>query len=179
MIEIKLLTFFTMEDEKSLGLNGFDTDSVYEVVKDESGDDITISLKLKKLKKSIRKEWPHLESDIAMFEDIIKQGYSYAAYENGRLVGVVIAEKKHNSMWITEIVVADFCRNKGIGSLLLGKLTEVVERESINCIELETQSINYPAVSFYRKKGFELHGFNMPVQSDIDNETILYMRKMI
>lgn len=183
MIEIKLLTSFTMEDEKSLGLNGFDTDVIYEVTKENSDDEMTVSLKRVTLKEPMRREWPHQESDIDLYKDIIKQGYSYGAYKDDQLVGVVMTEYKEleHSLWITEIVVADHCRHMGIGSVLWDKVIQTANRAQINYIELETQSTNYPAISFYRKNGFEVNGLDMleNLNETINNEVILKMKKLL
>lgn len=182
MLQIKKLKTFTMEDEKSFGLNGFDTSGIYEVIKEEKSDEIKISLKLKKLDNPMRKEWPHLESDIVMYSKIIKQGYSFGAYQNNKLVGVLIAENRkwNNSIWIAELAVSDKCRGNGIGSALMDKLFQIADINQIRLIGLETQNINLPAISFYRKKGFEIDGLDISLYSNDDilnNEIAIYMNK--
>jgi len=184
MLQVKKITTFTMEDEISFGLNGFYTNEIYEISKEERSEEIKISLKLKKLDQPIKKEWPHLESDIVMYNEIIKQGYSFGAYEDNKLVGVLIAEFRtwNNSLWIAEIVVADNCRGKGIGNALMDDLIHIANENQIRVIGLETQSINLPAISFYRKKGFEVDGLDLSLYSNDDiekNEVALFMKKKI
>jgi len=184
MLQVKKLTTFTIEDELSFGLNGFYTNEIYEVTKEEKHDEIKIALKLKKLDKPMKKEWPHLESDMKMYNEIIEQGYSLGAYKNDKLVGVVIAENRqwNNSLWIAEIVVAESCRGYGIGSTLIDDLIRIAKEKHFRVIGLETQSINLPAISFYRKKGFELDGLDLSLYSNNDvekKEFALYMKKKI
>ncbi len=117
-----------------------------------------------------------------MYNTIIKQGYSLGAYEDNKLVGVLIAEyrKWNNSLWIAEIVVAENCRGKGIGSTLMDDLIHIANEDQIRVIGLETQSINLPAISFYRKKGFEVDGFDLSMYSNDDiekKEIALFMKK--
>lgn len=169
-------------DEKSLGLNGFVTNEIYEISKEENDDEIKISLKLKKLEKPMLKEWPYLESDIEWYNELMKQGFSLGAYENNKLVGVLIAEERkwNNSIWIADFVIAEDSRGKGIGSALMDNLFEVADKKQIRIIALETQSINLPAISFYRKKGFKLEGLDLSLytNNDVEKEEIaLYMKK--
>lgn len=71
MITVKKLTQFTIEDEKSFGLNGFVTREIYEVSKEEKADKINISLKLKRLEEPLIKEWPYIEKDIVWYRFIL------------------------------------------------------------------------------------------------------------
>lgn len=184
MYQVRTLTRFTMEDELSLGLNGFYTSEIYEVSKEEKSNEILFSLKLKKLNRPLKKEWPHLESDILMYNESIKHGYSLGAYEDEELVGVLIADYKkwNNSFWIDEIVVKEGYRGTGIGSTLVDELIDIAIEKKVRVIGLETQNINLPAISFYRTKGFELDGLDLSLYSNNDlqnDEFAIYMNKKL
>lgn len=184
MLLVKKLKSFTMENEMSFGLNGFYTDELYEVTKNVTHDDITINLKLKKLDQPMKKEWPHLETDMDMYNEIIEQGYSLGAYKNDKLVGVIIAENRkwNNTLWIAEIVISESCRRDGIGSILMDDFIQLAKENNFRVIGLETQSINLPAINFYRKNGFEIDGLDLSLYSnrDVENkEFALYMKKKL
>lgn len=184
MITVKKLRQFTIEDEKSFGLNGFVTNEIYEVSKEENYDEIKISLKLRRLEEPLIKEWPHIEKDIEWYNEIIKQELSLGAYDNEKLIGVLIVEKRewNNSLWVADIAIAEEYRGKGIGSLLMDNLFKLARVKQVRIIGLETQSTNLPAILFYRKNGFELDGVDLSLytNNDIENkEVALYMKKKI
>lgn len=184
MITVKKLRQFTIEEEKSFGLNGFVTREIYEVSKEEKDDEINISLKLKRLDEPLIKEWPHIEKDIVWYNEIIIQELSLGAYDNERLVGVLIAEKRewNNSLWIADIAVAEEYRGQGVGSLLMENLLKLAKAKQVRIIGLETQSSNLPDITFYRKNGFALDGIDLSLytNNDVENkEVALYMKKKI
>jgi ribosomal protein S18 acetylase RimI-like enzyme len=184
MIIVKKLRQFTIEDEKSFGLNGFLTREIYEVSKEEKNHGINISLKLKKLEEPLIKEWPHIEKDIVWYNEIIRQELSFGAYDNSRLIGALIVEKRewNNSLWIANIAIAEEYRGRGIGSLLMDNLFRLARVKQVRIIGLETQSTNLPAIKFYRKNDFELDGIDLSLytNSDVENkEVALYMKKKI
>ncbi len=45
-------------------------------------------------------------------------------------------------------------RGRGIGQTLLAAVTNYALRVGARCLWLETSSVNYPAIQFYRRKGF-------------------------
>ena len=60
-------------------------------------------------------------------------------------------------------------RGKGIGRELMKRMLEYARNVS-NCrgVILETQSCNYPAISFYRKQGFALTRIDLREYSNED-----------
>lgn len=152
LIEILKLTNYSMEDEKSLGLNGFYSYGKFIVLKNESLNEVTISLKFEKFTKPIKKEWPQLKDDIKRYQTIIKEGLSFGAYENYTLVGVIILENRkwNNTLWIDNLQILE--------------------------------SINHFAINFYKKHGFEIDGLDISLYSNnlrLDSEFALYMKKKL
>jgi ribosomal protein S18 acetylase RimI-like enzyme len=80
-----------------------------------------------------------------------------------QLVGY--AELKFNS-WndraeIDSLDVSSPFRGQGIGRALIHALDQRARREpAARCLWLETQNINYPAIQFYRRLGFQLCGLD-------------------
>ena len=123
MININQLKSYTLADEKSLGLHGYATDKIYKIDKLEEDNNVLISMRLTTLDKFITVTWPYIENDINWYNNIIKQNLSYGAYIEGKLVGVIIAEKRewNNSISVVNFIISDQNRYKGIGSMLITK----------------------------------------------------------
>jgi ribosomal protein S18 acetylase RimI-like enzyme len=84
------------------------------------------------------------------------------AEDAGQIVGYLdmTVEAWHKSGWINNLVVAKERRRQGIGTTLLRAAMRWAEARSVRTIMLETQTKNYPAMSFYQKHGFVFSGFN-------------------
>jgi ribosomal protein S18 acetylase RimI-like enzyme len=61
---------------------------------------------------------------------------------------------------ITHLYVSPGHRGRGVGAALLEALDERARRAEARCLWLETQNVNYPAVQFYRRRGFRLCGLD-------------------
>jgi ribosomal protein S18 acetylase RimI-like enzyme len=184
MIRIKTLQEFTIDDQRSLGTNGYVSYGKYIVSKKEGGQTTTITLRLARLEKPYVKLWPDLNADFARYSKIIPLGHSLGAYYSDRLVGVLIAEPRlwNNSLWIDNIAVSDSCRRKGVGSLLIKSIEDLAKEKGYRIIALETQNTNLPATSFYKKNGFELDGVDLSFYTNsdlVDGEVALFMKKKL
>ena len=75
---------------------------------------------------------------------------------------------------ITNIVTAKAFRNKGIGSIMLSSLIELVQSENdINSITLEVNTNNIPAQKLYKKFGFKNAGLRKKYYNNTDDAIIL------
>ena len=98
-----------------------------------------------------------------MLSDWLDQPAAYGAFEGGRLVGFVegALEKWNNRYRISNICVFDGAdRRRGVGTALMQAVLEEAVRSGARMAVLETQSFNFKAISFYRKNGFEIIGFD-------------------
>jgi ribosomal protein S18 acetylase RimI-like enzyme len=98
---------------------------------------------------------------------------AYGAYEGDELVGFVegFLEEWNNRFRITNICVFDNDRRKaGVGSQLLETIMKEAKASKARMAVLETQSYNYKAISFYKKNGFEIIGFDRYAYSNEDPE---------
>ena len=57
-------------------------------------------------------------------------------------------------------------RKKGFGKILLDEILKEAKNSKARMVVLETQSYNYNAISFYKKNGFEIIGFDMYAYSN-------------
>ena len=111
----------------------------------ESGTDLRMSVN-----DSILLEW--LENPVA-----------YGAFDDGRMIGFVegFLEKWNNRYRITNICVFEEGRRRcGVGTKLLERIMADAVNSGARMAVLETQSFNSKAISFYKKNGFELIGFD-------------------
>ena len=98
-----------------------------------------------------------------MLSDWLDHPTAYGAFEDDRLIGFVegFLEKWNNRYRISNICVFDHAdRRSGVGMKLMGTILEEAIRSGARMAVLETQSFNYKAISFYKKIGFQLIGFD-------------------
>ena len=102
-----------------------------------------------------------LEDD--MLSDWLDNPIAYGAFEEDKLIGFVegFLEEWNNRYRISNICVFDSgLRSKGAGTALLEKILEDADKSGARMAVLETQSYNSKAISFYKKDGFEIIGFD-------------------
>ena len=94
----------------------------------------------------------------------------YGAYMGERQVGLLeLNEETWNKrLRITNILVEQEYRSRGIGRILLEKAIEVAGEMQDRMVILETQSCNEAAIACYRKAGFQLIGFDTCCYSNDD-----------
>lgn len=114
-------------------------------------------------------EWITSEEEIVepltddMLSEWLDNPVAYGAFEGDTLIGFVegFLEEWNNRYRISNICVFDTgLRSKGVGTALLEKIMEDAVKSGARMAVLETQSYNSKAISFYKKNGFELIGFD-------------------
>lgn len=119
-----------------------------------------------------------------LMEDHYDNPFLYGVFYKGKVVAYLemVHEKWNNRMRITNILVEHDFRNKGIGKMLMDKAYEVSKNHGTRAIVLETQSCNFPAISFYKGLEFKIIGFDLQAYSneDVDRlEVRLELGKLI
>ena len=80
-------------------------------------------------------------------------------------------EKWNNRYRISNIGIFDFTRrHAGIGTLLMKAILSEAEKRGARMVVLETQTCNENAISFYKKNGFKIIGFDLYAYSNTDPE---------
>jgi len=84
------------------------------------------------------------------------------AEENGYKCGyaAVIESPSPGSVWLTDLVVDLRQRRKGIGTQMLKSILSWSSLEGYGRLFAEVQSKNYPAISLFRKFGFQFSGYS-------------------
>lgn len=184
MIKVKRLESFSVEEQKSFGFNGFETNKTYVVQKQESSEGLTINIKIQSLDKPFRKEWSSNIESHKLFNKVIKEGLSLGAYVGEELVGVLIVSeiKWNNLLWIENIIISEEHRGNGVGKVLIENLMSLAKQKKIRIVGLETQNANYPAIQFYIKNGFEIDGIDFslyPSREEGKNDTAIIMKRKV
>ena len=84
----------------------------------------------------------------------------------------------NNTLVMTQLLVAESLRGKGVGRMLFDFVKEIAKTEDYRRISLETQNTNVPAIDFYLKMGFTFSGTDLSFYSNDDigeNEVMLQM----
>ncbi|WP_158588671.1 GNAT family N-acetyltransferase [Butyrivibrio sp. X503] len=103
----------------------------------------------------------YVEDDI--FSEWLDNPVAYGAFEEDKLIGFVegFLEKWNNRYRISNICVFESnARRNGVGSELLKVIIDEALKSGARMVVLETQSYNSKAISFYKKNGFEIIGFD-------------------
>lgn len=91
--------------------------------------------------------------------------------ENDEIIAYLYYSEIYEQIEINNIEVKSDSRNKGIGTRLLKKLTETVEKS----ISLEVRENNYPAIRLYKKFNFSERAIRKGYYQGIDG--ILMVRE--
>lgn len=129
------------------------------ITKPQSGDFSEILLLLKQL-------WPHKKSNKRVKEVFIKglrslQQEYLIAKQDKKVVGfasLTITNSlwdEGNSLYIEALVVDKIHRGKGIGTKLLGRITEIAKKYKCKSINFDSGLFRKEAHSFYKEQGFK------------------------
>ena len=105
------------------------------------------------------------------FNEWLEQPVAYGAFEDGQLLGYVegTIEQWNNRYRISNICIFNNDkRHCGIGTKLMNTIMEEAKNSGARMIVLETQTCNENAISFYKKNGFEIIGFDLYAYTNDD-----------
>ena len=108
-----------------------------------------------------------------LLSDWLEEPVAYGAFEGDKLIGMVegFLEKWNNRFRIANICVFDQAnRRSGIGTKLMETILKAAEKSGARMVVLETQTFNFKAISFYKKHGFEIIGFDRYAYSNLGPE---------
>ncbi len=101
--------------------------------------------------------------DEDLLSDWMDEPVAYGTFEGDKLIGMVegFLEKWNDRFRIANICVFEQAnRRSGMGSKLMETILEAAEKSGARMVVLETQTFNFKAISFYKKYGFEIIGFD-------------------
>ena len=112
----------------------------------------------------------HKEFKSTLLEDWLENPELYVIKEKDEMIGFIeiSLESWNRRLRISNIWVNDSRRHQGLGSMLMNKAMERAKELGARAIVLETQSCNDKAISFYKKHGFTMIGFDLISYSNED-----------
>lgn len=105
------------------------------------------------------------------FSEWLENPAAFGAFEDGKLIGFVEGspETWNNRFRISNICIFDHTkRSCGIGTMLMDAIQKTAASSGARMIVLETQSCNENAITFYKKNGFSIIGFDLYAYSNTD-----------
>lgn len=119
-----------------------------------------------------------------LFGKWLEKSIAFGAFEDNNLIGVVECshESWNNRLRISNLLVFEDFRNRGVGKLLIDKALQIGADSNVRMVILETQTCNRKAIDFYLKMGFKPIGFDLYcyTNDDIDKtEVRLEMAKKL
>ena len=93
-------------------------------------------------------------SETAVLESIENGAFYAVAEVGGKIAGYAGLLSVLDEGYVTNIAVSASYRNKGLGSLLVGKLIAYAKEHGLRFVSLEVRESNEAARSLYRKFGF-------------------------
>jgi ribosomal protein S18 acetylase RimI-like enzyme len=92
-------------------------------------------------------------------------------------VAVIRHEEWNRTALLSHLYVDREARGRGIGSGLLREVRRTAESLEVRAIRVETQTVNLPAVRFYRSQGFALTGFDLGLYDpgEVGDEAAIFL----
>jgi ribosomal protein S18 acetylase RimI-like enzyme len=184
MIEVRALENLNPADLRWVA-SGYSSNGKYEVVLTDSGNHLSIELRFVALNQPYVKKYDHFDDETTQrYNRVLKDGYSFGAFDGDLLVGLVIAEARswNRSLWVYEFHVAETHRNLGIGKRLMECAAEKAKDAELRIIVCETQNTNAAAIEVYRKFGFKIEGVDISYYSNADypdGEIAVFMKRRL
>lgn len=133
----------------------FTTDKIYRL---RRGERLSFVLEESVVSPAVHKDY-RLQDDL---DELAALEYVVVAEHEGSVRGLaaVKIEVWNNRAVIWHLYVAPEYKGIGIGRALIEACDQYARSVNARCLWLETQTINYPAIQFYHKMGFELCGLD-------------------
>ncbi|ADI32553.1 GNAT family N-acetyltransferase [Staphylothermus hellenicus] len=115
------------------------------------------------------------EEDYEWFYNLLKVKSSgrivLVADYHGKVVGFLIAYRRHNKIYIDSLAVDPKHRGLGIGSKLLRELEERLRGKKKKTIYLSVKKDNYSALGFYLKNDYVIDGVVLELSQQVSKVT--------
>jgi len=154
----------------------FSTEYIYRVLL----NGLSVEILEEKLPTPLRKTYP-LD---AIESDLRDADFSIVAEINGVIAGFAIArhENWNRRVALTGLYVLPDSKRQGVGQALVEAVWDYTKTTRARCLWLETQNVNFPAIAFYTKLGFQFCGFDTTLYDDAQvnsNEIAFYFCRFL
>ncbi len=136
------------------------TDHVWQMQVQESGSQVGISFQEVRLPRHMKAAYPRDLDQLV--ENLQREQGFFVAEVDGEVRGYVdlIAQPWRRVVRVVNLAVDQGYRRRGIGTTLMRRARQwaIAERAAAMLAEMTTK--NYPAISFFRRLGYQFCGFN-------------------
>jgi ribosomal protein S18 acetylase RimI-like enzyme len=141
--------------------HGYISEYVWQVDFQMADSQINVNFRQVHLPRAVHVDYPRTTKGLA--DDWTQRSGLLVATLDGEPVGYISMMQHMAALttWVSDLVVSQSFRRKGIGSaLVLAAQQWVAEHPGSHRLVLEMQTKNYPAISMSQKLGFDFCGFN-------------------
>lgn len=165
MPEIQLRSANAIDIASLMALeHNYSTDYVWQINVQQSDEgEIDVNFREVRLPRAMRVEYPHSPSQL---QDDWKHCHALLVAElppdqRNEIVGYVGLMKNRlpAAAWITDLVVADRIRRRGVGTALILAAQDWAREQGCHRLIFEMQPKNYPAINLAQKLGFTFCGY--------------------
>ncbi len=160
MPEIEIRPALTTDLDALLQLEThYETSHVWQMDSTNDESQVSACFRLARLPRSVKVDYPRPPA--MMTHTWLEKGIILAAYHQDKPVGYVRVSENvaPGTIWITDLVVKESMRRKGIAKALVLAIEDWGARRRVKSVSLEMQSKNFPAIQLAKKLGFEFSGY--------------------
>jgi len=118
--------------------------------------------------------WSH---DALLYECENKLAHFHAAVIDGQVVGYFGLHIVIDEGYITNIAVRESYRGQGIAKSMMSKMLELASQHKLCSLTLEVRASNQPAISLYRRFGFQSEGLRKGFYTLPADDAIIMTRR--
>jgi GNAT superfamily N-acetyltransferase len=136
------------------------SDYVWQLDLRKENGQISVAFREVRLPRPVPITYPR--NPLALSDDWVKRSIVFVAILADSLVGYacVLEHSKATTAWVTDLVVREEERRRGVGSALLNAAQDWAASRGDRDIFIEMSSKNNPAIRLAQKLGFDFCGYN-------------------
>lgn len=180
LMEIRLLTAFSDAEFARLVV-GYTSSERYRVERRQSAGEVCLCLHLETLPQPYTKRFESDPEEMARYRACLDEGFSYGAYLDGRLDGLLLAAPHwwNRTLWVWEFHIAPERQRQGLGRALLSAAAAKARSAGLRALVCETQNTNLPGIRAYQRLGFTLDAIDLSYYTNydaLDGEVAVFMK---
>ncbi len=139
----------------------YTTDYVWQMQTQENERTIGVRFDTVRLPRPMRVDYPRSPDELIEHWQM-EQCFLVTRNQTDEVTGFLDAQIQiwHKRLWITNLAIGQPYRRQGFGTHLIKSAIRWALAHNLRQLTIETQTKNYPAISFAQKHGFQFCGYN-------------------